>query len=230
MNRILVLGTGTEIGKTHASIAISSVLSAMGISITALKPIESGVPLNPKEASTDSGSLAAFSSYPATSPPYAFPDPVSPHLAARWAKVKIDLDRIKQWVDSHSARVVLVETAGAVLSPIDKGTTNLDLARKLQPTRVVLVAPDRLGVLHDVTAALLAYRTLAPELPEPVVLLQPPATSDSSTGTNAEELVWLGITPKVFVFPRAKPTDPAVHEVVRNILANWNIKEFSSPQ
>jgi dethiobiotin synthetase len=227
MNRILVIGTGTEIGKTHASIALSSALSTMGISITALKPIESGVPLNPKDASTDSGSLAAFSSYPATSPPYAFPDPVSPHLAARWANITIDLDRIKQWVDSHTPRVVLVETAGAVLSPIDKGTTNLDLVRKLQPTRVLLVAPDRLGVLHDVTAALHAYRTLAPELPEPLVLLQPPAASDTSTGTNAEELVWLGITPKVFVFPRAKPTDRAVHDVVRNILAAWNIAEFA---
>lgn len=228
MNRILVIGTGTEIGKTHASIALSSALSTMGISITALKPIESGVPLNPKDASTDSGSLAAFSSYPATSPPYAFPDPVSPHLAARWANITIDLDRIKQWVDSHTARVVLVETAGAVLSPIDKGTTNLDLVRKLNPTRVLLVAPDRLGVLHDITAALHAYRTLAPELPEPLVLLQPPAVSDTSTGTNAEELVWLGITPKVFVFPRAKPTDRAVHDVVRNILAAWNIAEFAN--
>jgi len=229
MKRIVVVGTGTEIGKTHASIALSSALSTMGISITALKPIESGVPLNPKEASTDSGSLAAFSSYPATSPPYAFPDPVSPHLAARWAKVKIDLGLIKQWVDSHAARVTLVETAGAVLSPIDKGLTNLDLTRKLEPTRVLLVAPDRLGVLHDVTAALHAYRTLAPELPEPIVLLQAPATSDASTGTNAEELVWLGVTSKVFVFPRAKPTDPAVQEVSRNILAAWNFTSLASP-
>lgn len=230
MKRITVLGTGTEIGKTHASIALSSAISTMGISITALKPIESGVPLNPKEASTDSGSLAAFSSYPATSPPYAFPDPVSPHLAARWSKLKIDLGLIRNWVDSHAARVILVETAGAVLSPLDRGVTNLDLTRKLEPTQVLLVAPDRLGVLHDVTAALLAYRTLAPELPEPLVLLQPPATSDSSTGTNAEELVWLGVTKKVFVFPRAKPTDSAVQDVARNILATWDITNLASPK
>jgi dethiobiotin synthetase len=225
MNRIVVLGTGTEIGKTHASIAISSALSTMGISITALKPVESGVPLNPKEASTDSGSLAAFSSYPATSPPYAFPDPVSPHLAARRANVQIDLQRIKQWVDSHTARAVLVETAGAMLSPIDKGITNLDLTQVLNPNLVLLVASDRLGALHDVTVALHAYRTLAPGMPEPLVLLQPPPTTDSSTGTNAEELVWLGITPRVFVFPRAKPTDPAVQRIARAVLAAWNITE-----
>lgn len=225
MTRILVLGTGTEIGKTHASIAISSAITSMGISVVALKPIESGVPSNPTEASTDAGSLAAFSSYPAHPPPYAFADPVSPHLAARRARVTIDLERITRWVDSHAARVVLVETAGAVLSPIDRERTNLDLARVLKPDLVLLVAPDRLGVLHDVRAALHAYRTLAPELPDPVLLVQPPPTPDTSTGTNADEIVWLGIAPGVFIFPRAKPTDPAVQDVARRVLAAWNIPE-----
>lgn len=223
MTRIVVLGTGTEIGKTHASIAITSALTAMGLSIAALKPIESGIPTNPKEASTDAGSLAAFSSYPAQSPPYAFSDPVSPHLAARRANIAIDIELIRVWVDSHAARIVLVETAGAVLSPIDKGCTNLDLTRALKPDHVLLVAPDRLGVLHDVTATLHAYRTLAPELPEPVVLLQQPSTPDTSTGSNAEELSWLGIAPNALVFPRAKPTDPSVQEVARKILAAWQM-------
>ncbi len=225
MTRIVVLGTGTEIGKTHASIAITSAITSMGISVTALKPVESGVPVNPKEASSDAGSLAAFSSYPATAPPYAFIEPVSPHRAARRAGVKIDVARIVAWVNGHAARVVLVETAGAVLSPLDKGKTNLDLARALAPDLVLLVAPDRLGVLHDVTAALHAWRTLAPELPMPLVLLQPPETPDTSTGTNAEEIVALDIAPRVFEFPRAKPTDPIVQDVVRSILSAWNMTE-----
>jgi dethiobiotin synthetase len=225
MTRIVVLGTGTEIGKTHASIAITSALTSLGISVVALKPIESGVPINPTEASTDAGSLAAFSSYPAHPPPYAFADPVSPHLAARRARVTIDLARITKWVDSHTARVVLVETAGALLSPIDKDCTNLDLARALKPDLVLLVAPDRLGVLHDVRATLHAYRTLAPELPEPLLLVQPPATPDTSTGTNADEIVWLGITASTFIFPRAKPTDRVIQDIARKILAAWHITE-----
>ncbi len=225
MTRIVVLGTGTELGKTHASIALTSALASMGISVVALKPIETGVPAKPTEASTDFGSLAAFSSYPARLPPYAFPEPVSPHLAARHANVSIEFDTILEWVQAHSARCVLIETAGGVLSPLSKSQTNLDLARALKPDLVLLVAPDRLGVLHDVTAALHAYRTLAPDMPEPLLLLQPPMTNDSSTGTNAEEMVWLGITRRVFVFPRAKPTDPAVQDVARSILAAWNITE-----
>jgi dethiobiotin synthetase len=225
MTLIVVLGTGTEIGKTHASIAVTSALTAMGLSVSALKPIESGVPLNPTEATTDFGSLAAFSSYPAHPPPYAFADPVSPHLAARRAHVTIDIERITAWVQGHAARIVLVETAGGMLSPIDKTHTNLDLARALKPDFVLLVAPDRIGVLHDVTATLHAYRTLASELPSPVLLLQPPATPDTSTGTNADEITWLGITSQVFLFPRAKATDPSVQDITRLILGTWHITE-----
>lgn len=225
MTRIVVLGTGTEIGKTHASIALTSALASMGLSVVALKPVETGVPVKPTDASTDFGSLAAFSSYPARLPPYAFPEPVSPHLAARRANITIECNRIVEWVNAHAARYVLVETAGAVLSPLSKTETNLDLARALKPDLVLLVASDRLGVLHDVASTLHVYRTLAPQMPEPLILLQPPAVVDSSTGTNAEEIVWLGTTPRVFMFPRAKPTDPAVQDVARSILAAWNITE-----
>lgn len=223
MTRIVVLGTGTEIGKTHASIAIAATLADMGIAIAALKPVESGVPIDVTSASTDAASLASVSSYPISSQPYAFPDPVSPHLAARRAGVVIDFERITSWVDAHHAQVVLIETAGAMLSPIDRGRTNLDLARALRPELLLLVAPDRLGVLHDVTAALHALRTLAPELPLPTLLLQPPAVPDTSTGTNADEIAWLGIAAKPHVLPRAKPTDRITRDAVLSILEEWRL-------
>jgi dethiobiotin synthetase len=220
MTRIVVLGTGTDIGKTHASIAITAALADSGIPTGALKPIESGVSLH---ATTDASSLAAVSSIPIKPQPYAFPDPVSPHLAARRTAVTIDFDRITRWIDSHLARVVLVETAGAMLSPLNRDRTNLDLARTLKPDVLLLVAPDRLGALHDVSAAFHALRTLAPELPRPTLLLQPPASPDSSTGTNADEIAWLGIAPKPHVFPRAKPTDRTTREAARALLAEWRL-------
>jgi dethiobiotin synthetase len=107
-----------------------------------------------------------------------------------------------------------------MLSPIGKGLTNLDLVRALQPDRILLVAPDRLGVLHDVTAALHALRTLAPELPIPTLLLQTPASPDSSTGTNADEIVWLDIAPKAHLFARAKPTHGVIREAAQKVIAD----------
>ncbi len=218
MTRIVVVGTGTGIGKTHAGVALVSALASAGISVVGLKPIESGVPSGSSEA-TDASALAAVSTFHVKHPPpYALPDPVSPHLAARRAGMAIDLGRVAAWVDAHAeASVLVVETAGALLSPLGPGRTNLDLVRVVRPDHVLLVAVDRLGVLHDVAVTLHALRTLAAELPAPTLILQPPAVADASTGTNAEELVGLGITPAVVLFPRGEPTAVETREAARRV-------------
>jgi len=94
-------------------------------------------------------------------------DAVAPHLAARRAGVRIDLKEIQRWLGEHPAPVVAVETAGGLFSPLtDKGFTNADLVTALAPAALVLVAPDRLGVLHDLTATLGLAATRG--LPAPV--------------------------------------------------------------
>jgi dethiobiotin synthetase len=55
---------------------------------------------------------------------------------------------------------------------------------------------------------MLALRALAPGLPPPIIVLNPPADPDASTGTNAGELHALGTTPECVVMPRAAPTAP----------------------
>ena len=121
------------------------------------------------------------------------PAPAHPRLGRRGSAGCASRDR--SWL--------VIETAGALLSPLAHGPHQPRPGKALEPDTLVLVAPDRLGVLHDVTAALLALRTLAPELPPPVVVLQPPATPDSSTGTNAAGARALGIAGQVAAFPRA---------------------------
>jgi hypothetical protein len=63
----------------------------------------------------------------------------------------------------------------------------------------MLVAPDALGVLHDVTATLLALRSFG-RIPDAVVLSA--ARSDASTGSNACELRRLGIAQPIAVLAR----------------------------
>ena len=220
MSRIVVVGTGTGVGKTHAGVALVSALASAGVSVAGLKPIESGVPAEPSDT-TDASALAAVSTFHVKQPPpYALPDPVSPHLAARRLGQRIDLGSVADWVDAHAeAEVLVVETAGALLSPLGPGVANLDLARVLRPDHLLLVASDRLGVLHDVAVTLHALRTLAADMPAPVLLLQPPAVADASTGTNAEELVALGIVSTVYGFPRAEPTAAETRVAARRVLA-----------
>jgi len=200
-HRVVIVGTGTEIGKTHAAVALVSAFARRGLDTVGLKPVESGVHL----AQPDSARLALVSSRRPSPSPYAFPDPVSPHLAARRAGISIELDVITRWVAEHTAEVLVIETAGGLFSPLSDSLTNLDLVRQLAPRSVLIVAPDRLGVLHDLRACLTAIRSLAPELPAPGVILQPPPIPDASTGANAPEIERLKIARVLAVFPRAEP-------------------------
>jgi dethiobiotin synthetase len=198
--RLAVVGTGTEVGKTHLSVALLHALREQGHSAVGLKPVESGI----SEGETDTSRLASAGTFHVKhSAPYRFPDPVSPHLAARRAGVEIDPAKIVNWVAASSAPWTVVETAGGLLSPLARGVTNLDLLTLLAPDVIVLVGVDRLGVLHDVAACLLALRYQAPTLPRAIVVLQAPERADSSTGSNVDELATLGIAARATGLPRA---------------------------
>lgn len=204
--RIVVVGTGTNIGKTHAAMSILRALEVRGVSAAGLKPVESGVG---PELSDTAQLAAAGSQHPHLPPPYAFQEPLSPHLAARLAGRPIELAQIIEWVRGHKEGALVIETAGALLSPLGSRENNLSLTRALEPSALVLVAPDRLGALHEVTSALTVLRALAPELPNPIVLLQPPSEPDLSTGTNARELRALGVVEEAWTLQRA--LDPRVN-------------------
>jgi dethiobiotin synthetase len=219
--RIAVVGTGTDVGKTHLSVALLHALTHLGVSAVGLKPVESGLGDDQSGGGTsDTARLAAAGMFHVKHPaPYRFPDPVSPHLAARRVGIEIAPDRILDWVAACAAPWTVVETAGGLLSPLGLSFTNLDLVQLLAPDVVLLVGVDRLGVLHDVAACRLALSTLAPTLPEPHVVLQSPAVNDSSTGTNAEELSFLGLAAEVTVIPRGASADASVVEAALALVA-----------
>ena len=100
--------------------------------------------------------------------------------------------------------VTLIETAGGALSPLAPGLTNLQLAESLGPASWLVVAPDSLGVLHDLSVTL----RVLPRVPEAVVL-SCARPADASTGTNAAELQRLGICEIAAVFgPNAGDSRP----------------------
>lgn len=162
--RILVLGTGTEIGKTFISTRALGALAARGARALGVKPVESGLAeLRPGEADYERlGAAGIFTAFPC----YGLPEPLSPHLAARRAGRALELSEILEWTQglerARAPEVTWVETAGGAFSPLSETMVNADLIRALEPSLVVLVAPDRLGVLHDVRAALSALEEFTP--------------------------------------------------------------------
>lgn len=204
MRRLVVVGTGTGVGKTYVTAALARAIRRTHPEhlVFALKPIESGVV---EGTASDAALLEAASSFPcapAPHPLYAFRDPVSPHLAARRAGAgPIDVERVAKWLrdweEDMASHVMsrmawcLIETAGAVFSPLSSTALNFDLARALDPAIWVLVGHDGLGILHDlrVTLEAMARRGRDPDY----VVLSAAREPDASTGSNAAELAELGI-------------------------------------
>ena len=200
MRTIVVLGTGTDVGKTYTAEKLATFLTnQFPHPVLAVKPIESGVHSSSR---TDAERLAAVSR-PVCVPAhaYAFEPPISPHLAARRVGVEIRPDEVVRWLtdvsqrhatteSQHGTKWTIVETAGGVFSPISETKTNFDLACALEPSCWVLVASDGLGVLHNVRSTLLAMASIG-RSPD-IVLLNASPSRDGSTGTNREELERLG--------------------------------------
>ena len=113
MTRIVVLGTGTGVGKTWVTRTLSEALGRAGAWVLALKPVETGVG---PTAVTDASVLASASSEPPPPPPFVFSEPISPHLAARRAGSSVAIDAVLEYVrksengmTSHVTPFVLVE-------------------------------------------------------------------------------------------------------------------------
>lgn len=214
---LLVTGTGTEIGKTHISRALLLAWRRVfpNHKVAGLKPVESG--LN-NGIAADGSMLEQLSTFHVKQlrAPYLLERPVSPHLAARDEGRSIEVQPIVDYVNAVRAEAdgVLVELAGGLFSPLGTNLTNADVAQALAPDAVLLVAPDRLGVLHDITAA---YRAAGPNALQGVILVRP-ATPDSSTGTNAAELHVVCPLPVLAEVPRGGVESLDLSQVIRRFV------------
>ena len=143
--------------------ALTRALAGRGLRVAVMKPIASGSDPTPEGLrNSDALTLMAAANVPAPYEvvnPYCFLPPISPHIAAREARVGIDLTLLRSRFDSLAATAdcVIVEGAGGWLAPISDTQSMADLAAALS-TPVLLVVGLRLGCLNH---ALLTRESLA---------------------------------------------------------------------
>ena len=157
---LFVTGTDTGVGKTRVAVALIHALRAQGLRVAAMKPVSAGHV--PGELNEDVVALLQASNVSADVHdvnPYAFAEPVAPHIAAELAGVRIDLDVIAAAYSRLAAMadVVVVEGAGGWHVPLNDCEDMADLARRLG-LPVVLVVGVRLGCLSH---ALLTVESIA---------------------------------------------------------------------
>jgi len=160
MKGAFITATGTGVGKTWLTTALTSACVQRGKRVAAIKPIETGVDPDPIDAlalarACGEVSLAtAAGLYRAKEPlaPYAIEKRGGPRVGSLDALAK----RIRELADG--ADCTIVEGAGGVLVPIDREHTIADLVALLD-LQTVVVARNALGVLSYTLTALEALRT-----------------------------------------------------------------------
>jgi dethiobiotin synthase len=150
---LFVTGTDTGVGKTVVSAALLLRFRSR-FALRYWKPIQTGIERDDDTAEVRR--LAACGPEEVTDDGVRLRHAVSPHLAARRAGVRIDLDAIGGLGSGGSARWV-VEGAGGVLVPINEAELMIDLMTRLA-LPVVVVARSTLGTINHTLLTLEALQ------------------------------------------------------------------------
>jgi dethiobiotin synthetase len=157
-----ITGTDTGVGKTLVSASLLAALNATGCVAVGMKPVASGCEtMSAGLRNADAQLLLAHS---AGTPrydlinPYAFAEPIAPHLAAALVATEMRLDPIRAAFAALSAQMqcVVVEGVGGWAVPLSPTLMQADLVQALN-LPVILVVGLRLGCINH---ALLSARAI----------------------------------------------------------------------
>lgn len=192
MKTLFVTGVGTEIGKTYVAALIARQLRESGVRVGVYKPVASGCENGRSEDAEMLWEAAGRPQTPELVCPLRYRAAVAPHVAAKAEGKSFSPDELIAGANAWAPHcdLLLVEGAGGLMSPLAEGDFyNADLADALGAPMVV-VAANRLGVIHDTMATLLAAESRCQaSRPLGVVLNSAGPEQDASVASNAEELM-----------------------------------------
>lgn len=189
-SRFFITGTDTGIGKTVVSALLCAALDALY-----WKPIQTGT-----RAGTDRSTvmrLAGLSRDRTCPESYRFAPPVSPHLAAQRAGVRIELRKIKlPAIPSHQS--LIAEGAGGALVPINRTQLTTHLMKHLN-LPVLLVSRTSLGTINHTLLSIAALRAARLDLRGVIMVGKPDRDNRNAIEHygNAAVLGTLPFLPKI---------------------------------
>jgi dethiobiotin synthase len=195
--RFFITGTDTGVGKTVVSALLCAALDAYY-----WKPIQTGT-----REGTDTHTVARIAGLPRAKllrEIYRFAPPVSPHLAAQKAGVRIRLDKIVLptigWKDD-----LIVEGAGGALVPINDTQLTTALMKHLA-LPVLLVTRTTLGTINHTLLSLAALRAAGLEIRGVVMCGKPNADNRRAIEHYGKTRV-VGVVPPLKKLNRAALLD-----------------------
>lgn len=161
---VFITGTDTRIGKTLVACALVRALCDEGLKVAVMKPVAAGAERGPHGLrNEDALALMAASNVDAPYEvvnPYCFEPAVSPHIAAKDAKIDVDAGTIRQNYEQLRSQAdwVVVEGAGGWFAPISERQTMADIAWALSLPAVMVVGL-KLGCLNHAQLTRLAIES-----------------------------------------------------------------------
>ena len=146
-----ITGTDTNVGKTYTTLALMHYYQQQGKTVIGMKPVASGCTLHDGQLKNDDALLLQQHASIAVDyeliNPYAYLQPVSPHIAG--ANNPVELIRVGDVLRTlqNMADIVLVEGVGGWYAPINNQQAVSDMAKYLG-LPVILVVAIRLGCIN----------------------------------------------------------------------------------
>ena len=158
MQTLFVTATGTDVGKTYATLKLIEAFSQRGIRVGVCKPVETGVIDLPVDAKAlleacQKVNPSFESLTPEAITAYTFPLPAAPFCADTEKVIKTEkilekIEELRSYCD-----LLIVEGAGGLMVPITQEFMMIDLAKQLD-AKVLLITPSRLGCINDTLLSL----------------------------------------------------------------------------
>jgi dethiobiotin synthetase len=201
---VLVLGTGTEVGKTWVTARLLEQLGRDGWRVAVRKPVQSFVPGERTDAEVLAG--ASGEQPEEVCPPHRwYALAMAPPMAAEalGAAAFTISDLIGELTWPEGIEVGFVEGAGGVRSPLAADGDAVALAEDLRPDVVLLVADAGLGVLN-----LVRLSAAAVDHPDLRVHLNRFDAEDDLHRRNREWLERDGLSPETSIGSLARRLSP----------------------
>ncbi len=141
-----ISGTDTNVGKTVVSAVLATKLEAHYF-----KPIQCG--LNKMNLKDSEVVKSLSNKVKILNELYFLKKPLSPFVAAKQEKKKIDVNKILQFVKKLKTKKLLIEGAGGLNVPINSKYLMSDLCHKLN-TPLILVSRTKLGTINHTLMSL----------------------------------------------------------------------------
>ncbi|TWU09874.1 dethiobiotin synthase [Allorhodopirellula heiligendammensis] len=214
MEVYFVTGTGTDVGKTYCAAQFVETCRAAGRRVGVYKPVASGCELGDdgERLASDASVLWHAAGCPSTLDqvcPQRFIAPLAPPQAAIAEGVEVDQTLLMTGVEAWAAGgedasqhpstvfdVLVIEGAGGLFSPLATSLLNIDFALQLKERfpqmYVVLIARNRLGVIHECVATVRAAIATGLSI-DKIVLNEFANEADESIATNSQQVEhWTG--------------------------------------